>query len=567
MLSILNKISIYVSANGRTSMTTKTQSHWQALQSDWERLSGQHLRDLFDNAPNDRFASFSRSMDDMTMDFSCERIDDKALKNLMTLARFRGVENARDAMYNGDPINTTEGREVLHVALRAEREDGFTVDGAPTADLVDPERDRFLQFADDVRDGTYTNAAGQKFTDVINIGIGGSDLGPVMAVRAMSDFRGDGPIVHFVSNIDGAHLTDVTRSLNPSTTLILVASKTFTTIETITNANAAKAWLQTVLSITEADQNLAALSTNMDATAEFGIDAARVFGFWDWVGGRYSICSSIGLSVALSVGGKNFREFLSGFRAMDQHFKTAPLDENLPVLLALIGVWRRNIMGCPTIALIPYNQRLEYFSDYVQQMDMESNGKSVTKSGDALTVASAPTIWGTPGTNSQHSYFQMLHQGTDIIPSDFILCANPTSPLDYQHKLLTANFLAQSQALAFGKTGEEVRAEMTNKGVDADEIEELVPHRTFHGNRPSTSIVYADHTPFSLGRLIALYEHKVFVQGVIWGVNSFDQWGVELGKVLAREIEPMLDKGQDLSSLRASSRGLINRIHALQSNN
>jgi glucose-6-phosphate isomerase len=546
-------------------MTKTAQPQWDALQQDWARLRDVHLRDMFDNSDDDRFAQFSRTMDDLTMDFSCERIDQGALDNLLALASACGIETARDAMYNGDVINNTEGREVLHVALRGERDDGFMVDGAPTADLVDPERDRFLQFADDVRDGTYANTSGERFTDVINIGIGGSDLGPVMAVRALADFRGDGPNVHFVSNIDGAHLTDVTRGLNPATTLVLVASKTFTTIETITNAKAAKAWLQTALSASDADANLAALSTNLDATADFGIDASRVFGFWDWVGGRYSVCSSIGLSVALSVGGANFREFLSGFRAMDQHFKSAPLDQNLPVMMALIGIWRRNIMDCPTVALLPYNQRLEFFSAYVQQMDMESNGKSVTKSGDPLHRGSAPTIWGTPGTNSQHSYFQMLHQGTDIIPSDFILCANPPSPLDYQHKLLTANFLAQSQALAFGKTGDEVRTEMTAKGVNADEIEALVPHRTFAGNRPSTSIVYADHTPFSLGRLIALYEHKVFVQGVIWGVNSFDQWGVELGKVLARDIEPMLDAGHDLSGLRDSSRGLINRINALKS--
>lgn len=546
-------------------MTKSTESHWDALQGDWNRLSNVHLRDLFDKSSDDRFTQFSQTMDDMTIDFSCERIDQGAMENLLALASASGVETACDAMYNGDVINNTEGREVLHVALRGERGDGYVVDGAPAADLVEPERDRFLKFADDVRDGTYTNAAGARFTDVINIGIGGSDLGPVMAVRALSDFQGDGPNVHFVSNIDGAHLTDVSRDLNPATTLILVASKTFTTIETITNAQAAKAWLQTELSGADADANLAALSTNLDATADFGIDASRVFGFWEWVGGRYSVCSSIGLSVALSIGGENFRAFLSGFRAMDQHFKTAPLDENLPVLLALIGIWRRNVMDCPTVALLPYNQRLEFFSAYVQQMDMESNGKSVTNAGDLVKHATAPTIWGTPGTNSQHSYFQMIHQGTDIIPVDFILCANPSSPLDYQHKLLTANFLAQSQALAFGKTGDEVRAEMTDKGIPADEVEALVPHRTFAGNRPSTSIVYADHTPYSLGRLIALYEHKVFVQGVIWGVNSFDQWGVELGKVLAREIEPMLDEGADLSTLRASSRGLINCINALKS--
>jgi len=486
----------------------------------------------------------SRSHDDMTMDFSCERIDAAAFDGLMDLAKAAGVEKARDQMFAGDAINTTENRAVMHVALRADRADGYAVDGDATADVVDTERDRFLKFADQVRDGDYVNARGEAFTDVINIGIGGSDLGPVMAVRALSDFRDGGPNVHFVSNVDGAHLTDVTDGLNPATTLILVASKTFTTIETITNAKAAKAWLQTELSGTEADVNLAALSTNISAAGEFGIDAERVFGFWDWVGGRYSVCSSIGLSVALAVGSKNFKQFLAGFRDMDLHFKTAALADNLPVILALLGVWRRNIMGCPTVALLPYNQRLEHFPDYVQQMDMESNGKGVTKSGDVL---------------------QLLHQGTDIVPADFILAANSSSPLDYQHKLLTANFLAQSQALAFGKTGDDVRAEMSAKGVDEASIEALVDHRTFHGNRPSTSIVYADHTPFSLGRLIALYEHKVFVQGVIWGVNSFDQWGVELGKVLAVQVEPLLDAGSDLSELRGSTRGLINRINQLKS--
>jgi len=548
-------------------MTTSTEKHWKNLEQDWDRLKGAHLRDLFDEGADGdaRFNALSRSHDDMTMDFSCERIDATAFDGLLDLAKAAGVEEARDQMFAGDAINTTENRAVMHVALRADRADGYEVDGEATANVVDTERDRFLKFADQVRDGDYVNARGEAFTDVINIGIGGSDLGPVMAVRALSDFRDGGPNVHFVSNVDGAHLTDVTDGLNPATTLVLVASKTFTTIETITNAKAAKAWLQTELSVTEADANLAALSTNISAAGEFGIDADRVFGFWDWVGGRYSVCSSIGLSVALAVGSKNFKQFLAGFRDMDLHFKTAPLADNLPVILALLGVWRRNIMGCPTVALLPYNQRLEHFPDYVQQMDMESNGKGVTKSGDALMRASAPIIWGTPGTNSQHSYFQLLHQGTDIIPADFILSANSSSPLEYQHKLLTANFLAQSQALAFGKTGDEVRAEMSAKGVDQAEIDALVDHRTFHGNRPSTSIVYADHTPFSLGRLIALYEHKVFVQGVIWGVNSFDQWGVELGKVLAVQVEPLLDEGSDLSKLRGSTRGLINRINQLKS--
>ncbi|GLQ34977.1 glucose-6-phosphate isomerase [Amylibacter marinus] len=541
---------------------TQQSKIWNDLKSDWARLSDQHLRDLFDTGTRD--VGYTAALDDLTLDFSCERIDTLALENLIALARASGLEDAIAAMFNGDHLNTTEDRAVMHVGLRAIAEDALMVDGGAVADLVDPEKARFLEFADAVRSGQVSNAAGKKFTDVINIGIGGSDLGPVMAVRALSEFRGDGPNVHFVSNVDGAHLSDVITGLNPDTTLILVASKTFTTIETITNARAAKRWLQTNLSAKDADQNLAALSTNLKATADFGIPAARVFGFWDWVGGRYSMCSSIGLSIALSVGADNFNEMLRGFRAMDVHFKTAPLAQNLPVLLGLIGIWRRNIMACATVALLPYDQRLEFFPAYVQQMDMESNGKRVTKGGQDVPHGTAPVIWGTPGTNSQHSYFQMLHQGTDIIPVDFILSAQSNSDLTDQHALLTANCLAQSQALAFGKTSAEVRAELLAKGMEPAQVEDLVAHRTFPGNRPSTTILQRAATPYALGRLIALYEHKVFTQGVIWGVNSFDQWGVELGKVLALEVQPLLEDGADLSGLRASTRGAIERINSLK---
>lgn len=539
---------------------------WSKLKSDWDRLSQIHLRDLFDteDARTPRGVAFTKSMDDLTLDFSCERIDSDVMDHLLELADAHDVQGQIKAMFDGDHINTTEDRAVLHAALRANADDGYVADGEIAADLVLPERKRFLDFADAVRSGAYKNAAGDRFTDVINIGIGGSDLGPVMAVRALSEFTGEGPNVHFVSNIDGAHISDVTAGLNPATTLVLIASKTFTTIETITNAKAAKRWLQTKLSATDADRNLVALSTNLDGTADFGIPADRVFGFWDWVGGRYSMCSSIGLSIALSVGSENFRAMLDGFRDMDQHFKTAPLHENLPVLLGLIGVWRRNFMGCATVALLPYDQRLEFFPSYVQQMDMESNGKRVTKDGTNVTVETSPVIWGTPGTNSQHSYFQMLHQGTDIIPVDFMLSAQSNSELDDQHRLLTANCLAQSQALAFGKTGDEVRSELTSKGLDADKIEALVPHRTFPGNRPSTTILQKAATPYALGRLIALYEHKVYTQGIIWGVNSFDQWGVELGKVLAVAVAPKLDEGADLSDLRSSTRGVIGRINGLK---
>jgi glucose-6-phosphate isomerase len=544
-------------------MMQTIENAWDVLVSDWDRLKAEHLRDMFADDP-ERFAQFSFSLDDLTIDFSKERIDQQALVHLQDLARAADVVLRRDAMFAGDHINTTEDRAVLHMALRGLPEDGYQVDGQATADLVPPVLDAFLQFADNVRAGQVTNAKGMPFTDVINIGIGGSDLGPVMATRAMSKFAGEGPNVYFVSNVDGAHLRDTTRDLNPETTLFLVASKSFTTQETMINAQAAKEWVENSIGVEAAKAHFAAVSTNLAATGAFGIPPDRVFGFWDWVGGRYSLTSSIGLSLAIAIGSENFRTFLDGFRDMDQHFKNAPLEKNLPVLMALVGIWRRNIMGCATVALIPYNQRLESFSSYVQQMDMESNGKRVTKEGGAVATKTGPVIWGDAGTNAQHSFFQLIHQGTDIVPIDFMITAQPTSYLVEQHDLLTANFLAQSHALAFGKTGEEVRDELLAAGDNPDTVEALVPHRTFPGNRPSTSILYRSLTPYSLGRLIALYEHKVFVQGVIWNVNSFDQWGVELGKVMANQLAPMLDDGADLSGLNSSTRGLIEKIHMLK---
>ena len=544
-------------------MAKTVEGAWEILAGDWDRLNAVHLREMFADDPT-RFSQFSASLDDLTIDYSKERVDADAMAHLFDLARAVDVEGKRNAMFAGEHINTTEDRAVLHVALRGVPEDGYQIDGQATADLVAPVLDAFLTFADDVRAGRVTNAKGAAFTDVINIGIGGSDLGPVMAVRALSDFGQDGPRVQFVSNIDGAHLSDTLAGLNPETTLFIVASKTFTTQETMTNAQSAKDWVEAALGAEAARAHFAAVSTNLEGTAAFGISPERVFGFWGWVGGRYSLTSSIGLSLAMAIGGEHFRAFLHGFRDMDRHFKTAPMAENLPMLLALIGIWRRNIMGCETLGLIPYSQRLESFAAYVQQMDMESNGKRVTKSGVGVATKTGPVIWGGAGTNVQHSFFQLIHQGTDIVPIDFMINAQPTSDLIEQHDILTANFLAQSHALAFGKTGEEVRAEMVAVGVDPARIEALVPHRTFPGNRPSTSLLDRSLTPYSLGRLIALYEHKVFVQGVIWDVNSFDQWGVELGKVMAREIAPLLEDGADLSSLNSSTRGLIEKIRSLK---
>jgi glucose-6-phosphate isomerase len=535
---------------------------FEQLEADGRRLKDIHLRELFARDPG-RFTRFCVTLDDLTIDFSKEKIDDTALASLIALARAAGVEARRDAMAAGQPINETEGRAVLHMALRGQPEDGFAIEGKPIGHLVEDVLARVCAFADAVRGGEYAGAAGRPFTDVVNIGIGGSDLGPAMVSRALTPFRGGGPNVHFVSNVDGAHISETLAPLDPATTLVIVASKTFTTQETMANATSARHWLVQALGEGGAGRHLAALSTNLEATAAFGIDDERVFGFWDWVGGRYSVWSAIGLSVAIAVGGRNFRDFLAGARAMDRHFLEAPLTENLPVLLGLIGIWRRNVMGCGSVALIPYDQRLERFAAYVQQLDMESNGKSVALDGTAVRSATGPVIWGEPGTNAQHSFFQLLHQGTDVIPVDFILAARPREQLGEHHLLLIANCLAQAEALAFGKTEEEVRAEMQAKGIARAEIDRLAPHRTFRGDRPSTIILHNALTPFALGRLIALYEHKVFVQGIIWGINSFDQWGVELGKQLAGELVPILKGERSADGKDASTAGLVARLKEL----
>ena len=533
------------------------QSAWDRVGIAADRLRPAHLRDLFAGDP-DRVGGLCATFEDLFVDFSRERIDRGALTALLELAEAAEVAAARDAMVSGAPTNGTEGRAVLHMALRGGTDLELAVDGETVMPQVEAVLDRFLGFAEDVRSGRFTGPDGT-ITDVVNIGIGGSDLGPVMAVRALAPDR-DGPRVHFVSNVDGAHLVDVLGPLDPRKTLIVVASKTFTTLETMTNARSARDWLAG--SVADPGAQMAAVSTNLDGTAAFGIAPERVFGFWDWVGGRYSLWSAIGLPLALAIGADRFRAFLDGAAAMDRHFRTAPLAENLPVLLALIGLWRRNAMGWPTVALIPYDQRLERLPAYVQQLDMESNGKQVRTDGRPVAGATGPVIWGEPGTNAQHSFFQLIHQGTDIIPVDFIAAARPRGGADpHHHALLLANCIAQGQALAFGRDAEAVRAEMTAAGRDAGEIARLVPHRTFPGNRPSTTILMDALTPYALGRLIALFEHKVFVQGVIWGVNSFDQWGVELGKDLAKALIPAVSgEAAPPDDLDASTAGLIARI-------
>jgi glucose-6-phosphate isomerase len=542
-------------------MTTDTiDALWARVEAQGKRLRQTDLRALFAADP-DRFVRFTRASGDLLIDLSKEKIDEDALAALLALARGAEVEAKRELLFSGAPWNLTEGRAVMHMALRGGAGDRVMIDGADVMPMVRAGLSAFLNFAEDVREGRAVGAGGA-FTDVINIGIGGSDLGPVMATRALRPDH-DGPRLHFVSNVDGAHLADVIAPLNPRTTLVCVASKTFTTMETMANARAARAWIAAAVGEDQAGAHLAAVSTNLAATSAFGIDTARVFGFWDWVGGRYSLWSSIGLPVAIAVGAAAFRDMLAGAAAMDDHFQKTPLDQNLPVLLALIGIWRRNVMNWPTVALIPYDQRLERLSAYVQQLDMESNGKRVTRGGDPIPRATGTVIWGEPGTNSQHSFFQLMHLGADVIPTDFILARRPRGSGMDAHLLLAANCLAQAKALAFGKTEAEVRADMAAEGLAQAEIDRLTPHRIFPGDRPSTMIMHDALTPFALGRLIALFEQKVFVQGVIWDVNSFDQFGVELGKALAVRLIPVLKGETGAQGLDSSTAGLIAEMKGL----
>ena len=540
---------------------TQLDAAWESVHDAARRLRGRHLRSLFADDPN-RFRRFSVRLDDLLIDFSKEKLDSEALEALLTLAARAGIEARRDAMFAGDRINETEGRAVLHAALRAGRDPEFQAGGSEMTSDVGKVLGRFLDFAESVRNGAYASVSGHPFTHVINIGIGGSDLGPAMAVQALAPFH-DGPCVRFVSNVDGAHLADELKPLAPESTLVIVASKTFTTLETMANARSARAWLAGELG-NAAGRHMAAVTTNLEGAAAFGIPGSRVFAFWDWVGGRYSLWSSVGLPLAIAIGAAHFRAFLEGAHAMDRHFREAPLQRNLPVLLGLTGIWRRNAMGWPTAALIPYDQRLARLPAYVQQLEMESNGKRVRLDGQVAARSTAPIVWGEPGTNAQHSFFQLLHQGTDIVPVDFLLAARPQESLGDHHALLGANALAQSAAMAFGKTEDEVRQEMCAAGTPAHEIDRLAPHRTFPGDRPSTTILYHQLDPAGLGRLIALFEHKVFVQAAIWGINAFDQWGVELGKSLAMRIVPILEGEATDAGLDVSTSGLIAHLATLR---
>ncbi|CAL9423183.1 Glucose-6-phosphate isomerase [Streptomyces sp. enrichment culture] len=540
-----------MNADGRTRLNQTPE--WSALAEHREALGEVRLRELFAADPS-RAERYVVRVGDLRVDYSKHLVTDETLALLRELAGATDVFGLRDAMFRGERINTTEDRAVLHTALRAPRDAVIEVDGENVVPAVHAVLDRMADFAGRVRCGEWTGHTGRPIRNVVNIGIGGSDLGPAMAYEALRAYTDRSLTFRFVSNVDGADLHEAIRDLDPAETLFVVASKTFTTIETVTNAASARAWLLDALGDEKAvARHFVALSTNADKVAAFGIDTANMFEFWDWVGGRYSYDSAIGLSLMIAIGPDRFREMLDGFRIVDEHFVNAPAEANAPLLLGLLGVWYNNFFDAQSHAVLPYSHYLSKFTAYLQQLDMESNGKSVDRQGRPVGWQTGPVVWGTPGTNGQHAYYQLIHQGTKLIPADFIGFARPagelSDPLRAQHDLLMANFFAQTQALAFGRTPEEVRAE----GVP----EELVPHKTFRGNHPTTTILARELTPSVLGQLIALYEHKVFVQGAIWNIDSFDQWGVELGKVLAKHVEPALTQGARVPGLDPSTAALV----------
>ncbi len=525
-------------------MTSLTAAEaYRALGSYRDRFSARHMRDLFAADPG-RARRYSATLGPLHLDYSKNRIDDEGLGLLFGLARERGVESARDAMLSGEKINFTEGRAVLHTALRAPPDVSIHVDGADVVPGVHEVLDRMAVFSERLRSGEWLGATGKPISDVVNIGIGGSHLGPQMVTEALAAFARPEMRTHFVSNVDGADIGSTLDAIDPETALFVVASKSFTTQETMTNAHTARDWfLASGRSLSDVPRHFVAVSTNAEAVSGFGIDPDNMFGFWSWVGGRYSLWSAIGLPIALSIGMTGFRDLLAGARAMDEHFATAPLEENLPVILAMLGVWYINFLDAPTHAVLPYCEYLDRLPDYLQQADMESNGKLAQADGSTARHATGPVVWGSTGTNGQHAYFQLLHQGSHLVPADFIAVVNPPRRYGSHHDLLLANCLAQTEALMLGRDPETTAAAMRDAGADEDSLARLVGHRQFAGNRPSNTVVLEALTPRSLGMLIALYEHKIFVQGVTWGINSFDQWGVELGKQLAGEIYPELTSG------------------------
>ena len=535
---------------------------WQALQKHFDEMKDVTIADLFAK-DGDRFSKFSATFDDqMLVDYSKNRITEETLAKLQDLAKECDLAGAIKSMFSGEKINRTENRAVLHVALRNRSNTPILVDGKDVMPEVNAVLEKMKTFPEAIISGEWKGYTGKAITDVVNIGIGGSDLGPYMVTEALRPYKNH-LNMHFVSNVDGTHIAEVLKKVNPETTLFLVASKTFTTQETMTNAHSARDWfLKAAGDEKHVAKHFAALSTNAKAVGEFGIDTANMFEFWDWVGGRYSLWSAIGLSIVLSIGFDNFVELLSGAHAMDKHFSTTPAEKNLPVLLALIGIWYNNFFGAETEAILPYDQYMHRFAAYFQQGNMESNGKYVDRNGKVVDYQTGPIIWGEPGTNGQHAFYQLIHQGTKMVPCDFIAPAITHNPLSDHHQKLLSNFFAQTEALAFGKSREVVEQEYRDQGKDPATLDYVVPFKVFEGNRPTNSILLREITPFSLGALIALYEHKIFTQGVILNIFTFDQWGVELGKQLANRILPELKDDKEISSHDSSTNGLINRYKA-----
>ncbi|WMJ72465.1 glucose-6-phosphate isomerase [Cytophagaceae bacterium ABcell3] len=531
---------------------------WKSLQNHYKTASKLQMRELF-NEDQKRFSKFSIQFNDILLDYSKNRVTEETMKLLVELAREAGLRDAIDAMFSGEKINTTENRAVLHTALRNRANTPIMVDGKDVMPAVNEVLGKMKKFCDDIRSGSWKGYTGKAITDIVNIGIGGSDLGPYMVTEALKPYGKEGLNVHFVSNVDGTHVSEVLKKVDPETTVFIIASKTFTTQETITNAETAKNWFL----VKCGDHNcvarhFVALSTNEKAVAAFGIDTDNMFEFWDWVGGRYSLWSAIGLSIAVYIGFDNFEKLLSGAHEMDVHFRDTAFEKNIPVVLALLGVWYNNFFDAETHAILPYDQYMHRFAAYFQQGDMESNGKRVTKDGKVANYTTGPIIWGEPGTNGQHAFYQLIHQGTKLIPCDFLAPVQTQNPVGDHHEKLLANFFAQTEALMKGKTEEEARAELQNEGLSDEQLKALLPHKVFPGNTPTNSIFFKKLTPEVLGALIAMYEHKIFVQGVIWNVNSFDQWGVELGKQLAKAILGELKDDQEVASHDSSTNGLIN---------
>ncbi len=539
-----------------------------ALEGAWARLSTIRaatketaLASLFET--EGRFGRFSLALGDLLLDASKTSLTEEGLAALLELMRAAGVEARRDAMFAGAHINATEDRAVLHTALRDAGTDPIMVDGADVRPDIGETLQRLGAFATAIRAGRIAGAHNHAFTDVVNIGIGGSDLGPAMATLALAPYH-DGPRLHFVSNVDGAHITDVLKPLNPATTLFIIASKTFTTIETMTNARTARAWIAAAQGEGAVGAHFAAVSTALDKVQAFGIAPERTFGFWDWVGGRYSVWSAVGLPLMIAVGPALFGDFLAGAAAIDEHFRHAPLEQNLPALLAAVGLWHRNVCGYPTRAVIPYDQRLARLPAYLQQLDMESNGKSVTLDGQPVARPTGPVVWGEPGTNSQHAFFQLLHQGTDVVPVEFLIAAQGHEPNLRDHQdLLIANCLAQSEALLRGRSRAESEAQLRAKGMDEPTIQRIAPHRVFPGNRPSVTLAYTLLDPFTLGRILALYEHRVFIEAAVWGIDAFDQWGVELGKELATDFLPAVTGAAAPKGTTESTVGTLSHLRSL----